>query len=217
MIETNVFVEHKRAGRVVDVRRTHNTWTHYGRDYLSRIVALQTIDADELNDVVQTDYRIRYLGLGIGGVSYSSGTAYAPPLLGAYPPGSDPQSTDGHRYNDENPTSPPISTLERPVRKSGSSDPYNTAPGTDTWLFGATGTYYRDTNSVTYRFVVDCTASDVVYAPFTEMPVSEAGLFHSGASVHDPFSSLVAYVNLDTIFLHVDSIVTVSWTVRFAT
>lgn len=215
MIENNVLVEHRRRGALVETREVHNVWTYYGKEYLSQIVSLQAID-DVMGDVPQTNFRVRYFGLGIGGITYSN-SAYGPLFLAAYPPGFDPHGSNGHSYRSDDPTSPVVSTLERPVRRSGTANPYASAPGTDTWLFDNAETYYRDINSVTYKFVVDCTASDVVYGSFPYMPISEAGLFHSGASMHTPFSSLVAYVNFATVFLQPDSVVTFSWTVRFAT
>lgn len=213
MVDNNVVIEHRRGGSVVDVREGHNVWTYYGKEYLSKLVALQVIDAI---DVPQEDNRIKYLGLGIGGVS-TSGSSRGPVFMAAYPPGHDPNSTFGAQYTDENPTSPPVNTLERPVRVSGTSNPYPTAPSTDVWLLGPpTLVTYRDTNSITFKFVVDASGGSFVYGSMPFLPVSEAGLFHAGADPGVAYNQTVAYITFATMVLHSDSVVTISWTVRFA-
>lgn len=215
MSHNNVFIEHFRSGVLVDSRSVHNTWTEYGREYLTKVVSLQSMAGP---GVPQEDHRIRYMGFGIGG-TLATAAAFTPLLTTSYASGADPRNTDGNEYNKVNPTSPLISTLERPVRRSGSEDPYlgGPTPG-DVWLFGAPSfsTYYRDNNSVTYKTVVDCSNGDITYGSFVTMPITEAGLYHSGADSGSPFSELVAYVNFDTITLDTSSFVTFSWTVRLA-
>lgn len=213
MIENNVTIEHRIGGALVDTRQQHNTWTYYGKDYLSRVVALQSIGGG--GDVPQHNARVRYLGLGIGSVM-AVDAAFAPPLVTTYPPGFDPHATAGNTYSRLMPENPVISTLERPVRRAGGSNPYSSALPTDTWLFDDIETVYRDTQSVTFRFIVDCTLGDVVYGPYTYVPISEAALFLSTANENTPYSSAVAYVDFATVFLQSDSVVTLSWTVRFA-
>lgn len=215
MIENNVRIEHRRSGVLVDVRELHNVWTSYGKEYLSELVALQVIDTV---DIPQQDNRIKYLGLGIGGVG-ASGAAYGPACMAAYPPGFDPNASAGNVYTKLNPTGPPISTLERPIRVSGTLNPYNTAPGTDVWLVSPPladpGVYYRDIHSVTFKFYVDA-STDFVYGSLPFLPLSEAGLFHAGANVNQAYNNLVAYVDFASILLEVNSFITFSWTVRFA-
>jgi hypothetical protein len=209
----NVLIEHRQHGSLVETRELHNVWTYFGKEYLSRVVSLQVLD-DVGGDIPQSDFRIRYFGLGIGGLQ-ASATAFGPVFLSAYPPGFDPNATNGHVYDKTNPTGPIISTLERPVRKSGGVTSY---PGalSDIWLFDDLATSRQDINSVTFQIVVDCTSGDLIYSPFTYMPVSEAGLFHSGGHINMAYNAVVAYIDFATILLSSASVVTFSWTVRFA-
>jgi hypothetical protein len=48
------------------------------------------------------------------------------------------------------------------------------------------------------------------------MPVSEAGLFHSGGHINMAYNAVAAYIDFATILLSSASVVTFSWTVRFA-
>lgn len=189
----------------------HNAWSYYGRDYLARVVALQTLGTV---DVPQVDKRIRYLGLGMGGTGGPLGLPAD--VAQEYPAGGDPNATSGREYNCRDMVNPPVATLERPVRRAGSRLPYGSAPQSDVWLFDDIETRFLDTQSVTFSFVVDCEAGDVVYGGRGPTPISEAGLFHAGASVNNPFNMLVAYVNFGTLYLLEDSVLTLSWTVRFA-
>lgn len=204
----NVYIEHKR-GKSTEYRSVHNCVVAPGRTWLTKLVSYTS------PVLTEGAYRIRYLGLGIGGYLYSA-AADGPMFSTPYPAGYDPYGTNGHTYRSDAPTTPVITTLERPIRRSGTSNPYGTAPATDTWLFGNVDAFYRDTNSTTFKYTVDCTLGDVVYGPLSYMPVSEASLLHSGANPHDPFSTVFAYLNFPVITLHADSILTFFWTLRFA-
>jgi hypothetical protein len=209
----NVFIEHRRGGTLVETRELHNVWTYFGKLYLSQLVSNVIID-DVGGDVPESIFRVRSLCLGMGGVE-AAGAAYGAAFLAAYPPGHDPHATAGNKYDKNNPTGPVISTLERPVRRSGGLTPYPGGSG-DVWLFEPPSVHYRDINSVTFETVVDCTAGDLVYSTLPYMPISEAGLCHSGANAATAYNNVVAYVNFATIVLQSDSIVTLSWTVRLA-
>jgi hypothetical protein len=92
-----------------------------GRAYLAEI-------ASDANDA-----RVKYIGFGIGGNRQAH--AIVSPLSDAYPAGFDPQATAGNAYRKEYPIDPLIETLERPVRISGGSLPYNWPPDPgDVWL-----------------------------------------------------------------------------------
>ena len=210
----NVLIQHYQNGVCQKELEMHNVWTSYGKEYLSKLVALQAIASG--GDVPQETHRIRYLGLGIGGKN-AAGPAYGAAFLAAYPPGHDPNATAGNAYDRTSPLAPYIGSLERPIRVTGGTTPYPGAP-TDSWLLGPPNisTCYRDINSVTFEITVDCTGGQFVYGPIPFAPVSEAGLFHSGASVHAPYGVPVAYVNFATIILTNASVVRFSWTVRLA-
>lgn len=113
----------------------------------------------------------------------------------------------------------PIGTLERPVRISGGSTPYPGNPGTDLWLIDDPNLWFTHTayNELTVHGVVDGSAGDVIYSPFTQMPLSEVGLLVDETSV-DPdtaYSPVVAYFPFDTILFTSAIRLEFIWTVRF--
>lgn len=224
-MRTNVDILHYKRGKLVEVRRGHNIWTDNGRAWLSEMVGYLAFDPSEL---VENNARLRYFGVGMGGrkaALVSSG----PDFVAAYPPGQDPNTTDGRQYQQEDPTGPPISTLERPIRRSGPNDPVTDPyPGdpTDVWLYEDVPIHRQDNQSLTINVDVDCTGGEIIYGSFLPPPtgngsgmvISEAGLFNddTGVSPNQPYSPLVAYINFGTIQLTVESLVRFSWTIRFA-
>lgn len=212
MTEANFHALHYKRGRVVERRDVHNAFLPHGRAWLSRLVGFSSI----VPAVTETEARIRYLGLGMGSTSAGS-VPYDAEFLAAYPPGFDPNATSGNLYQTINPTGPPISTLERPVRVSGSQDPYLSAPSSDVWLYENIVAYYQDLNSVTFRQVIDATAGELVYGTFTRMPISEAALFNdaAGVNVNAPYNLALSYVQFSPIVLTVESVIDLSWSIRF--
>lgn len=213
MMSWNVHIEHFKKGRLVEEQKIHNVVLSNGRRWLSQLVAYTTIGAP---DVPENIARIKYFGLGLGSVQSSPATL-AGQYGTAYPPGFDPEATDGQSYQTVNPTGPHISTLERPIRRSGTTDPYNIAPNTDVWLYEDIEVYRQDNQSVTFRVTVDATGGELVYGGFTEMYISEAALFNDENSTdpNAPYSPATNYVHFDTIQLTMDSIVVFSWSLRF--
>ena len=209
----NVVVLHHQEGRLVDRREAHNTWTTYGQEYLARIVSYQVLSPAV--DVPQETSRVKYLGLGLGSLS-SASSSQVGSLAAAYPAGQDPQATNGRRYRKDDPTSPPIRTLERPVRRTGGLTPYPGDPS-DVWLFGPLEVWYRDIHSVTYAVTIDCAGGDMVFpSSVPGIPITEAALLLGSASVHTAYNPVVAYVNFDSILFKSNSVVSFSWSVRFA-
>lgn len=229
----NVTIQHRRRGQLVGERELHNVWTRNGQMYLAQMLGVLWVGGDPENPqpsdpmLTERSDRLRYMGLGIGGSKQSSPLVSAPPLSTAYPVGLaetfySPDYTlygysNGTEYRSENPTSPLIKTLERPVRISGSSLPYASAPPTDVWRVEPPKLYltHRSTQDVTVHAIVDATAGDVVYSPFTAVPISEAGLFLSTAGTSTPYAQLVAYVTFATILLEATDDVEFTWQVRF--
>jgi hypothetical protein len=192
--------------------------------------------------------RVSYLGFGIGGNKQAQlASVGIPPLSVSYPAGSDPNMTTGNEYDADFPVAFPISTLERPVRISGGSAAYP-GVGTDKWLLappplefntarggGDTGVLVNpaeppytpgdasftagvDTGNVVFSGIVDTNVGDILYGPFTQMPLSEVGLFLSGASpTGNAFNngSMVAYHSFVTISLVPTSILELVRQVRF--
>lgn len=162
--------------------------------------------------------RVKYMGFGIGSKLQSLAAANDPPLGTAYPPGFDPNATAGNAYDKDFPKGPLITSLERPVRITGGADPYPGDPA-DVWLVQAPKftSYIVSPGVIRFHGVVDCPAGDMVYAPFTLMPVSEVGLFLSDADVNDAYNAgkLVAYHSFGTIPFTSGVTVDLSWTVSF--
>lgn len=214
MSSNNVELLIYRHGRLEGARSAHNVWVDRGREYLAGLVHLTSFgpDTPERND------RIRYVGVGIGGQHTDFGLSSAAPLDTSYPVGADPHGTAGNAYREDYPVDPLITTLERPVRISGGSTAYPGA-GSDVWLVDTPNFFvtHISTTELTVHAVIDGAAGDVVYAPFTQMPLSEAGLFtdQAGIDVNTPFNPLVAYVTFGTILLNSSVTLEIIWSVRF--
>lgn len=201
-VKNNLKLTVRERGKIVARREGHNIWVDLGREYLAGLISLAAIgpDTPERND------RIKYMGLGIGGTrQVAPGIANAAPYSTAYP-GTNVQ-TD---------LDPEVTTLERPVRISGSttipSDPYNPA---DVWLGTVQAPPVHSTaTEATFRRII--LAGEVSYSSFTSVPLSEIGLFTSAANpVGVPFNTLVAYDTFDTISKTGAFELEVEWSVRF--
>lgn len=212
-MNANVHIEHRRHGELVERRDVHNVFTDNGRRWLSELVGFLSFSPD----TVENAARIRYFGLGIGSTS-AVASAFSAPLTAAYPASFDPNSTSGNEYQSVQPTSPLIRSLERPVRRSGTLDPYPGDPG-DLWLYEDLVPFYQDSNSVTYKVEVAALGGELLYSGLSELPISEAALFNDEVTTdpNSPFSPPVAYVHFDTITLIPGSILNVSWSIRFCT
>lgn len=163
--------------------------------------------------------RIKHMGLGIGGLNQMVGIVSLPPISTSYPPGADPNATAGNEYNKGYPSSPPISSLEMPVRISGGEDPYPGDPA-DVWLiqYPKFSSYIVAPGSIRFRGEILSADNDILYGSFVQMPLSEAGLFLSDADVNDAYNpgKMVAYYSFDTILLLLPGIdLEIVWTVSF--
>lgn len=201
-VKNNLRITARERGKLIARRDGHNIWIDLGREYLASLIALVSYgpDVPERND------RIKYMGFGIGGTrQIAPGVANAAPMSVAYP-GTNAQ-TD---------TDPSVTTLERPVRVSGSttgpSDPYNPA---DVWLGTIQAPPIHNTaTQVTFRRLF--TQTEVSYTTFTTVPLSEVMLFTSAANpIGQPFNTGVAYDTFDTISKTGALELEVEWTVRF--
>jgi hypothetical protein len=199
-------------------------WVDTGRDYLADLISLDSFDPD----VTIEDRRVSFLGLGIGGVHQTQTImANTSPIVDSYPPGYDPLASGGNDYDPELPTT--ITTLERPVRITagggGGLKPYPGAPGgppdpDDVWLavpppprFSTTFTPTK--GEVRFRTFLDTNAGDMTYGPFTQMPVSEAGLFLAGSDPNQPYNTLVAYHSFVTILVSLGTYLEILWKLNF--
>lgn len=201
-VKNNLKITARERGKLVERREGHNIWVDLGREYLASLIALVSYgpDTPERND------RIKYIGLGIGGTrQVAPGVANVAPMSVAYP-GTNLQ-TD---------LDPSVTTLERPVRVSGTttspSGPYNPA---DVWLGTIQAPPIHNTaTQVTFRRLF--TQTEVSYSTFTTVPLSEVMLFTSAATpIGQPFNTGVAYDTFDTISKTGALELEVEWTVRF--
>lgn len=217
----NVRIIHRQRGKIVDRRSGHNVFVDAGREWLADLISLLSHNPD----VGEDDDRIKHMGLGIGGIEQIDPAVNAVPLSTSYPVGSDPNITTGSEHDDAFASKPlgvnggVITTLERPVRVTGGSTAYPGAGG-DLWLSDAQSPTFIMTHPTAYstRFhaFFDASAGDFVYSPFLAMPLSEAGLFTSSATIPGvPFNTLVAYHTFATIVLSPVSELEVIWDVNF--
>lgn len=222
-MKSNVSIKHYRKGRFIEERSVHNVWTDVGRIYLAHMVGeigSMAFPVPERND------RIKYLGLGCGGV-YQNSLSLTSPIINAYPIGYAEKRwppdyglagyTTGDEYDQRDPTSPRIRTLERPVRRTGSLAPY---PGVfdDRWYIEPPNLYtsHLTLQEMTVHAFMDAASGDYIIGTLTELPVTEAGLFGS-LTVEEgvPYQLLVAYVGFGTIMLDANSRLEFIWRVQF--
>jgi hypothetical protein len=198
-VKNNLHLRLYERGKLVKRVSGHNIWLNLGREYLASLLAYSSFTpvTPERND------RIRYMGVGIGGTrQLALPTANSAPLSTAYP-GSNAQ-TD---------TDPTVTILERPVRISGGSTTYPGAGG-DVWIgqIVAPATHTVAT-SVTFSRLFSET--DISYAPFLTVPMSEIMLFTNAASPSVYNNTGVAYDTFDTISKTNAFQLQVDWTVNF--
>jgi hypothetical protein len=198
-VRQNLSLIARERGKIVARRDGHNIWLNLGREYLAQLIHYTTFTPP----TPERDDRIRYIGLGIGGNRQQMlGVVNSAPFSVAYP-GSNVQ-TD----ND-----PMVMQLERPVRISGSADPY---PGqaSDVWLaqIQAPSTHPVATQTTFSRVF---TSLQVSYGPFLSVPLSEIGLFTSNANPNIYNNTMVAYDTFDTLSKTAAFELEVNWTIRF--
>lgn len=159
------------------------------------------------------------MGLGIGSADQAYMTLVSnPPLSTSYSPGSDPNSTSGNEYDSGYPVDPPVETLERPVRITGSSVDYPGNAG-DIWLIQPPNFFTVDSGSgmMEYHALVNTNLSQILYGPFLTMPLSEVGLFLDGADPEDAYNlgQMVAYHSFGTLTLVPGSVLEIVWQVAY--
>jgi hypothetical protein len=199
-VTQNLEIIARERGKIVDRREGHNIFLDVGREYLAEVIALTSLDPDtpERND------RVKYMGMGIGGSAQQQlAQANAAPLVPAYA-GTNAQ-TD---------TDPLVTTLERPVRISGSSTAYPGIAG-DAWV-GAiqTPATHATPREVTFRRLFG--QGEISYSPFISVPVCEVGLFTSNAVPTNFQNIAIAYDTFATLTKTAAIEIEVVWTIRFS-
>src|SRR3989304_10588237 len=109
-VKSNLITPARERGKIVARREGHNIWLDLGREYLAQLIAFASFGPDT---PVRND-RIKYFGVGIGGTQQLAlPTANSAPISPPY--------TGNNAQDDVTPT---VTTLERPVRISGSTSAY---------------------------------------------------------------------------------------------
>jgi hypothetical protein len=198
-VKQNLKLVARERGKIVQQRIGHNIWLDLGREWLAKLISLDSYGPD----VPRRNDRIKYMGLGIGGTRQlalptANSAPIAPPYTGT---------------NVQTDTDPAVVTLERPIRISGSSSNYPGLAG-DAWVgLVQAPADFSVPHAVTYTRLF--TEADVNYGPFHTMPLSEIGLLTSAADPENWQNTLVAYDTFDTISKTPAVAIEVTWTIRF--
>lgn len=198
-VKQNLSLIARERGKIVARRDGHNIWLNLGREYLAALIHYTSFSPL----TPERDDRIRYMGLGIGGNRQQMlSIVNSPPYSVSYP-GSNAQT-------DNDPT---VTLLERPVRISGSADPYPGQAG-DLWLAQVQAPSTHPVASQT-TFSRVFTSLQVNYGSFASVPLSEIGLFTNNANPNVYNNTMVAYDTFDTLSKTSAFELEVNWTIRF--
>ncbi len=198
-VKQNLKLLVRERGKIVARREGHNIFLDLGREWLAQLISLQSISPD----VAYREDRVRYMGFGIGGnrqlqLSAANAAPISPPYVGT---------------NAQTDTDVGVTTLERPVRVSGSSTVYPGIAG-DQWL-GTIGSADPLTVPTPTTFRRLFTQAEISYGPFISVPLSEVGLFTSAADPGNHQNTMIAYDTFDTISKTTAFELEVIWTIRF--
>lgn len=198
-IKQNLVITARERGKIVGRHESHNIFLDTGREWISKLIAFESFGPD----VPQEDARIKYMGFGIGGTQQiAPGTANSTPISPPYTGTNLQTDTDAS-----------VTVLERPVRISGSSSAYPGLAG-DEWL-GVIQAPAAHPDAKKTEFHRVFTESEVSYAPFISVPLSEIGLFNSSADEENFQNIAMAYDTFDTISKTTAVVIEVVWTFIF--
>jgi hypothetical protein len=198
-VKSNLIITARERGKIVARREGHNIWLDLGREYLAQLIAYNSFGPDT---PVRND-RIKYMGLGIGGTRQLALTAA----------NSAPISPPYSGTNAQDDATAAVTTLERPVRVSGSSTNYPGISG-DAWI-GQVGAPPDLTGGTEVVFSRIFTGNEISYGPFLSVPLSEVMLFTSAADPENYQNTGVAYDTFDTISKTSAVNLEFRWTIRF--
>lgn len=194
----------RERGKITKRSRGHNIWLNLGREYLAQLISYSSFSPL----TPERDDRIRYMGLGIGGSRQIAPTvANSSPLGGASPPNAYAGT------NAQVDTDPDVTTLERPVRLSGGTDPYPGLVG-DEWLGQIQAPAAHPTATQT-RFIRVFTQLEISYGIYLTVPLSEIALFTDAADPGVYNNTAIAYDTFDTLSKTDAFELEVNWTIRF--
>ena len=198
-VKQNLSLIARERGKIVARRDGHNIWLDLGREYLAQLISLASFGPD----VPVREDRIKYMGVGIGGtrqlaLATANSAPISPPYVGA---------------NTQTDADPTVTTLERPVRVSGSATAYPGIAG-DAWIGQVqVPPDLTISTQVTFRRVFSGT--EVSYGPFLSVPLSEVALFTNAAAPVNYLNTAVAYDTFDTLSKTAAIDIEAVWTIRF--
>jgi hypothetical protein len=204
-VRSNLMITVRERGKIVRRHKGHNIWLNLGSEYLSQLIYYTSFTGvfPTAVGVPFRNDRVQYIGLGIGGNQQTSlSVANSPPITPAYA-GSNLQ-TD---------TDPTVTTLERPVRVTGTSTnpPYDPS---DAWLGQVQAPpVIPAPNQVTFSRLFSTT--DISYSPFLSVPLSEVALYTSAANPNVYNNTAIAYDTFNTITKTSAFSLEIDWTIRF--
>lgn len=198
-VKNNLILTARERGKIVARREGHNIWLDLGREYLAQLISFNSFGPDT---PVRND-RIKYMGMGIGGTrQLALATANSAPISPPY---------SGTNAQDD--VTAAVTTLERPVRVSGSTTNYPGISG-DAWI-GQVSAPPDLSGGTEVVFTRVFTATEISYGPFLSVPLSEVMLFTSAADPENYQNTGVAYDTFDTISKTSAINLEVKWTIRF--
>jgi len=202
-VGSNLILTARERGKIVARRQGHNIWLDLGREYLASLICYLNY-ADTNNPTPERNDRIRYMGLGIGGTrQLALGTANSAPMTPAYA-----------GANTQDDITPTVTRIERPVRVTGGSDSFPYADVSNRWLGQVqVPVLHPVTTQSTFKRLF--TETELSYAPFLSVPLSEIGLFTHLAATNIYNNSPVAYDTFDTISKTSAFSLEIDWTIRF--
>lgn len=207
----NVSIRVYRDGELIEEHWGHNVWTQDGLAALAELIAFASYGPD----VPFSNDRVKYMGFGIGGVHQSlTSVADTSPVVDYYPSGSNTPPSNGHAYNPLFAINPLVRSLERPVIFTLNSGPA-VYPGVGDNYLAKVIPSFTGTGVVEFLVPVTVGSSQLLFSTFTELPLSEIGLFFNSATQTNAFNTgkLAAYHAFDTLLLTAGLYVEFTWRV----
>lgn len=207
-VKSNLRITVRERGKIVARRQGHNIWLDFGRQWLAELIGYSVFGAPP---TPERDDRIRYMGLGIGGIQQAAkAITDAAPLSVDYPGGYTQTDTD-----------PTVLRIERPVRVSWTVGPLPSPyDANDTWVGQVAPPTHPAVTQTTFVRLFDLNDVNGVGAEYPVVPLSEIGLYTNALDPHAnpyiiPNPPMVAYDTFDTIIKTNAFSFEVDWTIRF--
>lgn len=220
-IRSNVVVTLRERGKLVGRHHSHNIFLDQGRDWLSKMIGAKTYpdppegDVDMGGTAYAVDgmiYKVRYIGVGIGGSKQNY-----------YPPGEPTKLGPGSQTESD----PSVTGLERPIEVTAGVWMKQVLPqvATDLLSFPSKGKIvFRviyDMTEINFAEVFDSAPADWGTMSSIKVPISEFALYTSQANPGlsnggtPPDNGCIAYNTDDTRIVTPNMMLEVDWTFTF--